>query len=159
MGSKLVVALFVVVFGAGVAGFFARCPLESSGGWEDETRCGVEVEWGSQVDRDICPVVAACPEGARGARVAFVDDPATACYRPGKSWAGCYDPNFDFIYVKPAATLAQTALLHEFKHRYLLLKHLPDSNMHTEEIWQRDTCDGEDAAQGGSGAGGMPDGD
>jgi hypothetical protein len=99
----------------------------------DETVCGVEVTWGPQRDRDLCPIVALCPEGADGARVEFQADVTAACLR--QRVAGCFDPNADRIYLTPAEPIGATAALHEFKHRALWLAGADLDYGHTGAEW------------------------
>lgn len=127
-------------------GFFGKCPLDFSGSWKpDEERCGMRIEWGAQADRDVCPYAYAYPIGAKGARVIFTDDVAAACFIFNVPIAGCYSLDFDTIYLKPAATLAQTALAHELTHRELVKQGLPVDYKHAGEIWKEDRlhADGE----------------
>lgn len=127
-------------------GFFGKCPLDFSGTWQpDETRCGMRIEWGTQEDRAVCPYAYAFPLGAQGARVIFTDDVAAACRIFNVPIAGCFDLDFDTIYLRPAPTLAQTALAHELTHRELWKQGLPVDYKHTGEIWKEDRlhADGE----------------
>ncbi len=99
--------------------------------------CGVSVDWGPQPadEPGLCAAVEAEPAGSDGARVSFADEIRGEC-RTAREIAGCFDPEFDWIWVRPADALERTALAHELKHRRLWLEGKDLDYAHDGEIWR-----------------------
>lgn len=101
---------------------------------------GVSFDWGPQVDdRDPTAVLEValqhCPEGLEGAWVKFVEDPKAYCLTTHNKIAGCWRMEDDIIFLSPAPTLEQTALLHELTHRAQWLADGDIDMDHRKEPW------------------------
>ena len=119
------------------------CFLDFSGNWEpDEERCGVQVKWNGQRDRDnFCPEIERCRDALGyglddGATVEFVGDLLPYCLR--ERVAGCYTPDFDHIYLAVADAIGDTALCHELLHRAFFHQRDGDPDYgHRSPLWHQ----------------------